>query len=90
MRTLLAATGIAVAATILGVGTYASQSDTVPSPAPTTSLAVDDNGGTTDRDDRVEPGDDRDSDTYTEDYEDADEDSWDDAEDRWDDSGHND
>lgn len=60
MRTLLAATGVAVAATILGVGTYASQSDTVPSPAPTTSLAVDDNGGTTDRDDRVEPGDDRD------------------------------
>ena len=49
-------------------------------PSASTSPAGEDNGGETDRDNRVEPGDDRDSDTYTEDYEDADDDSWDDAE----------
>ena len=60
MRTLLAATGIAAAATIVGVGAYAAQSSSLDATSPTasTSIAVDDNGGLTDRDDRVEPGDD--------------------------------
>ena len=59
MRTLLAATGIAVAATVVGVGAYAAQSPAT-TPTSSTAVTVDDNGGLTDRDDRVEPGDDRD------------------------------
>ena len=61
MRTLLAATGIAVAAAIVGIGAYAAQSSSLDATAPaaSTATATDDDGGRVDRDDRTEPGDDR-------------------------------
>jgi len=116
MRTLLAATGIAVAAIVVGVGAYAVQ--TSPTSAPTGASAVavddrdvqggtsttsassssspstppaatvDDNGGLTDRDDRVEPGDDRDGDSSADGDEDGADDGKDHADDAWEDSGH--
>jgi hypothetical protein len=112
MRQILTAAGIAVAATVVGVAAYASQSpsqpaDPVPvsssatiddsaqmqvsdlpataaSPSPSASVdGPDDNGGMTDRDLRVEPGDDRDV-ARDGDHQD---DSWDDdhGDDDWDD-----
>lgn len=43
------------------------------------SLTVDDNGGMRDRDGRVEPGDDRDSDIYVAGFEGGHDDGWDDS-----------
>jgi hypothetical protein len=58
MRTILAATGVAVAATIVGVGAYAAQSSTldVTSPAASTGTAVGDNPDMSGRDQGVGAG----------------------------------